>query len=128
MAPKPKPTKAERLATKSDQKQDLKLYRQVQAALAIERDHSYCVFCYFMDGRIVPRADVHHVYGRGKRAGDWREHYRHLLCTCRKHHPLPIQTPGGNPDLAYVEQVMANANETPIDPYFQQETFNENFS
>ncbi len=58
----------------------LKKYRREQYLLAIERDGGLCE-C----GR--EGADVHHIYGRGREAGDWREHHDQLRCTCRECHP-----------------------------------------
>jgi len=91
----------------------------VQSARAIERDNSQCIFCWFLEGKVTLREEIHHVYSRGKEARDWREHYRSLACTCKRHHPLPIQTPGANPNLAYVEAVLKMANDTPINPGFK---------
>jgi hypothetical protein len=119
MPSKPKPTKKERVAAKQDKKSDLANYRRVQSALAIDRDGGLCIFCYFLLGEKTKRDDLHHVYGRGKAAGDWRESYKNLAGTCRRHHPLPIQTPGGNPNLDWVEDVLRMANETPINKKFK---------
>ncbi len=58
----------------------LRKYRREQYLLAVERDSGLCE-C----GR--PGADVHHVYGRGREAGDWREHHEQLRCVCRECHP-----------------------------------------
>jgi len=114
----PKPTKTDRKAAKEAEHQELVKFRFIQSSLAILRDNNQCVSCWFLEGKVTRRDDVHHIYSRGKEAGDWREHYTSLLCTCRRHHPLPIQTPGGNPDLAYVEEVRKKANETPINRRF----------
>lgn len=114
----PKPTKAERRVAEEAQKKALAQYRFIQSSFAILRDDNLCVFCWFLKGKRTRRADIHHIYGRGKEAGDWREHFTCLLSTCRECHPLPIQTPGGNADLAYVEEVRKKANETPINKRF----------
>jgi hypothetical protein len=75
--PKPPTRKAE----KEKQRARLREYRREQYQLAIDRDGGLCRMC----GRMA--ADVHHVYGRGKRAGDWREHHDNLICVCRQCHP-----------------------------------------
>jgi hypothetical protein len=93
-------------------------YRKSQAALAIERDNNQCVFCWFLLGRVTRRDDVHHAYGRGDDAGDWREEYHSLMCTCRKHHPPAIQQKGASGNLDWVEDVLRMANEDPINPRF----------
>ncbi len=59
---------------------ELKKYRREQYLLAVERDSGLCE-C----GRMAD--DVHHKYGRGRRAGDWREHHEQLRCVCRECHP-----------------------------------------
>lgn len=119
MSGSPKPIKADRTKGKKDRQSRLGDYRRNQVALAILRDDSTCVFCWFSRGKRTPRTQVHHVYGRGRDAGDWREHYTNLLCVCNNCHPLPIQTPGANEDLAYVEDVLRMANEEPINPSFK---------
>ena len=118
MPPAPKPTKTERTKNKKDRHSRLVEYRSNQVALAILRDNSTCALCFFLHGKRTPRTQVHHVYSRGRDAGDWREDYTNLLCVCNECHPLPIQTPGANADLAYVEDVLRLANEKPINPSF----------
>jgi hypothetical protein len=117
--PAPKPTKADRTKQKKERKSSLVEYRHNQVALAILRDADVCALCWILQTKRTPRTQVHHVYGRGKDAGDWREHYTSLLCVCNECHPLPIQTPGANADLAYVEEVLRLANETPINSSFK---------
>lgn len=117
MRPTPKPTKRERAQVVRERKSSLGDYRRIQAALAIERDNAQCVFCHFIYGKTTDSADVHHVWGRGKTAGDYREHYTSLLCTCREHHPQPILT-GGDLHLDYVQQIRVLANDVPINPRF----------
>ena len=53
-------------------------YRQEQYLLAIERDGGLCRYCR------KSAVDVHHKYGRGREAGDPREHYSNLECVCRE--------------------------------------------
>lgn len=114
----PKPEKGGRKKDKADQKSALLDYRRVQSALAIQRDENLCAICYFQYNRATPRAEIHHVYGRGKHAGDWREHYSSLLCVCKACHPSPIRDPGGNASLLWVEAVLAQANALPINKKF----------
>jgi hypothetical protein len=98
---------------------DLDSYRKAQRNLAILRDNGLCAVCYFVKAGIkVPANDVHHVYGRGRKAGNWRESFKCLLCVCRMHHPRPILVPGGNSGLAWIEDVLKSANETPINQDF----------
>lgn len=115
----PKPNKADRQEAKKQLKQSLKEYRAENAARAVLRDNDQCVFCWFLKGKVTPRADVHHVYSRGKKSGDWREHYTHMLCTCKQCHPQPIKQPGSSEKLAWIEQVMYLANTNPINPDFK---------
>jgi len=114
-----KPSKNERTARDRQKKQALARYRQEQVALAIHRDNSQCVFCWFLLGVTTKRDEIHHVYGRGTEAGDWRERYENLLCTCKRHHPQPIKAPGLNPNLDWVEAVRKAANAQPIHAKFQ---------
>lgn len=114
----PKPTKKDRLSSKSRDKAELSDYRKQQASLAKHRDKSQCVFCHFLLGKEVPAADVHHVYGRAKKVGDIREQYRSLACTCRKHHPQPIKSDFPGDNLAWVVGVLEQANTNPINPEF----------
>jgi hypothetical protein len=117
----PKPTKKSRVARENQRKAELAAYRRSQAALAIDRDGNQCIFCHFLDGGYGPREDVHHVFGRGSAAGDWREQYANLACTCRKHHPQPIKIPGSSKNLGWVEEVLKMANEHPINKSFHVE-------
>jgi hypothetical protein len=76
----PKPEK--RKVEKEARRERLRAYRRRQYELAIERDGGMCVKC----GRVA--VDVHHIYGRGRDAGDWRERYDSLECVCRGCHPF----------------------------------------
>ena len=100
------------------EKEALRNYRHVQSALAIERDDNVCVFCYFQGRGRVPRAELHHVYGRGKEPGDFRENYQNLLSTCKACHPPPIHQPGASKSLSWVEDIRKLANEKPINSLF----------
>ena len=120
-----KPSKQDRIAKDKQEKQALARYRQEQVVQAIHRDNSQCVFCWFLLGVTTKRDEIHHVYGRGTEAGDWRERYENLLCTCKRHHPPPIKSPGLNPNLDWVEAVRKAANEFPINPKFRPGTTSE---
>lgn len=95
-------------------------YREQQALLAIWRDSGYCTICWFYHKRQRAFQQVHHVYGRSRKMDSFREQYNSLLCVCLECHPLPIQFPGGNLALAYVEDVLAEANQTPINDDFRR--------
>ena len=99
-----KPSKKDRLAVKSKRESALVRYRKEQYALAWERDKGLCVFC----GK--PAQDTHHVYGRARCPGDWRENFKNLMCVCRKHHPAPIFHKPAGPKLAYVERKLEKIN------------------
>lgn len=116
--PYPKPSKKDRIAEKENTKRTLRAYRDSQYALAKQRDGGHCVFCFFQESALRQASEVHHVYSRGRAAGDWREHYTNLLCTCVRHHPPPIITPGGSATLGWVEGIKALANAFPINKEF----------
>jgi len=118
MPPSPKPKKSDRIAEQKTKHSELIQYRRVQAALAISRDNSLCVVCYFTDGLRVNREEVHHVFGRGIVAGDYREHYTNLMCVCRKHHPHPIKGDVPKLEMEWIEHIRKQANKTPINPHF----------
>lgn len=117
--PAPKPSKAERADAKQSQISSLKEYRRVQAALAIDRDGDLCAIHWFKYGKRVLRQDVHHVYGRGRKAGDRKEHYTSLLCLCRGCHSqiAAIKTPGST--HRWVVDILQSANDTPINALFE---------
>lgn len=115
----PKPSKKERLSKKASEKRSLADYRHKQVELAIIRDRDLCAICFFKYSRLRRRQEVHHVYSRGRRAGDWREHYTCLLCVCKECHPLPIQQPGASASLGWVEDILEKANANPINKYFR---------
>ena len=117
--PCPKPSRGERISAKQAEQNDLRNFRAENAQVAIDRDGGLCAICYFKYNRIRPYDDVHHVYSRGKRAGDCRERYTSLLCVCRQCHPLPIMTPGASKDLGWVEDILRLANEQPINKRFK---------
>ena len=78
MRPCPKPEL--RKVENAKRLRELRTYRREQYLLAAERDRGLC-HC----GKLA--VDIHHVYGRGRQAGDWREHYEQLRCVCRECHP-----------------------------------------
>lgn len=114
----PKPTKESRETADANRKKALLAFRSIQVSLAKNRDNNQCVFCFFENGVNKKAEEVHHVYGRGRKADDWRENYLNLLCTCRDHHPQPIKTPAGNKTMQYVEDVLDQANRRPINKHF----------
>jgi hypothetical protein len=71
-----------------------------------------------MMGKRVMYQQVHHVFSRDRGSGGWREHYTNLLCTCQAHHPPPIIFPGGSKNLSWIEEVLIQANQEPINPDF----------
>ena len=114
-----KPTKKQREEEKRFRKERLVAYRKVNAAKVIERDNSLCAICFFKHDRERMYADVHHVYSRAREAGNWREHYTNLMLVCRACHPLPVQTAGASVNLAWVEVVLEQANNNPINVQFE---------
>jgi 5-methylcytosine-specific restriction endonuclease McrA len=116
----PKPSKKDRKDGKEQRIDDLRIYRDQQYLLARTRDDGMCVVCYFLEGKKTRASETHHVYSRGKKAGDWREHYTNLINVCsKKHHPQPIQTPGASKDLGWVEWLREQANLHPINENFR---------
>jgi hypothetical protein len=106
-----------------DKEYNLKLYRKINKIICIERDAGKCAIHYFNKGEEVLACDVHHVFGRGKVAGDYREHYTNLMCVCRECHPLPIFTANNilkaGENLSWVLEILHKANETPINENFE---------
>ena len=100
-----KPSKKDRLAVKSKRESALVRYRKEQYALAWERDKGLCVVC----GK--PAQDTHHIWGHGKYAGHWREHYTSLMCVCRKHHPRPIYHRPPKEDMLWIEELQKRINQ-----------------
>ncbi len=83
--PKPEPRKRQK------QRASFRLadHRRQQALRAKDRDSWRCQIC--ADKGVTTRAlDVHHIFGRGRTKGDWRENYMALLCVCRACHPAPL--------------------------------------
>ncbi len=123
----PKPTKESRKERKRDEKLRLREYRGRQYDLVKARDGGMCVICFFKNGRKRPASEVHHVFSRGKHEGDWQEHYTNLMCVCPSCHPLPIQTPGASDNLGWVEDILAKANNNPINGDFEHHASEEEF-
>jgi hypothetical protein len=106
-----------KISPTQSRKAALQEYRYKQRLLAIDRDGGWCAFHFFLKGEKVKRQEVHHVFGRGNRAGAWQEHYTQLLSTCRECHPLPVKS-GSSPNLDYVKDVLDKANVAPINKDF----------
>lgn len=100
----PKPLKRDRLEARDERKIYLKEYREQQYCKAFERDGGKCALC----GK--PANDVHHCYGRGVDAGDWREHYTNLMCVCRGCHPGRIVGERAGKNLEFVEDKLKEIN------------------
>lgn len=95
-------------------------YRRQQGFIAIFRDHGRCVFCYYVIGRDRMFDEVHHVFGRGVKAGDWRDEYTSLLCLCRDCHSMlrPLGYKRGTP--TFEERLLERANREPINLDFEE--------
>lgn len=117
-----KKTRSERKKEEAEKRNALRDYRRIQYRRAIERDDGKCVFCWFIHQRIREAVDVHHVFGRANKNGKdlWKEEYTSLLCTCRECHPLPIKIEGGSSQLSYVEDVLVQATNFPINKNFRK--------
>ena len=116
----PKPKKGGKKREDARRKRALREYRHTNVALAINRDDDRCAICHFKYGRYRRREEVHHVYSRGRRSGDFRERYDNLLCVCKQCHPPAIQLPGGSATLGWVEDILRQANENPINKEFKK--------
>jgi hypothetical protein len=88
-------------------------YASAQAQQTIFRDDALCINCFFTYGIVREFDEVHHFYGRGRDADDWREHHSSMGCLCRKCHNkfTPIKVKGTRPEQ---EKVLEQANEDPI--------------
>ena len=93
-----------------NRKDALREYRNKNAMLAIYRDNDKCVICWFRDGIETNSTQVHHVYGRGREYGDWREHYTNLMCVCNECHPQPIKHKPAGDNLKWVEDIAKKMN------------------
>ena len=101
-----KPSKKDRLAVKSKREVALVRYRKEQCALAWKRDKGMCRIC-----NKVPAVECHHIWGRGKITGDWREVYTSLICTCRACHPRPIHHRPPKKDMIWIETLQKQINQ-----------------
>lgn len=94
----------------------LQLEREVNKRIAVERDSGLCVPCYLRTGLRIRANDVHHVFGRAKKVGSYRERYTALMCVCRschdylEHHKFSNEVEGA---------WLRTANETPINRNFK---------
>lgn len=91
----------------------VKAYRSEQAKLAIYRDNALCAIHFFSHGVRRPYEEVHHVFGRGRDAGDWREHVSSLLCVCRQCHPAGAARAPNGPHHPII-RILRKANTSPI--------------
>ena len=105
MYPKPKPQKGAKKKANEKRKRELTAYRKIQYELAVERDEGGCRFC-----EKVRASEVNHVWGRGRKAGDWREHFSNLVCTCQSCHPLPIKILPPRDDQMYIVELIKRIN------------------
>ena len=101
-------------------KLELRAFRLKQGMLAHHRDNGWCVRCYFKFGRYRPKAHIHHVYGRSSKLDNWREDYTSLMSLCYFCHVKlrPIRVKGAVKHKE-VEELLKNANNTPINPHFK---------
>ena len=106
MYPKPKPQKGAKKKANEKRKRELTAYRKVQYELAVERDKGGCRIC-----EMARYMDIHHIFGRGRRAGDWQECFTNLLCVCRKCHPPPIKHKPASKELQYIVDIQEKINE-----------------
>jgi len=89
-------------------KRKLAVYRKEQYALAYERDQGGCRIC-----EKARAEDRHHVFGRGRRAGDWQEHHTNLVFVCRSCHPLPIKILPPRDDQMWIVDLLDKINTEP---------------
>jgi hypothetical protein len=65
----------------------LKVFREDQRFLALERDGGWCCWCLDKKHLLEPAVEVHHVYGRGTwNTKEKYERYECLLSLCRSCH------------------------------------------
>ena len=106
--PKPKPQKGAKKKANEKRKRELAAYRKTQYALALERDQGGCRIC-----EAARADDCHHVFGHGRRAGDWQEHYTNLVFVCRPCHPLPIKILPPRDDQLWIVDLLDKINTEP---------------
>jgi len=105
MYPKPKPQRGAKKKANEKRKRELAAYRKEQMELAYNRDEGGCRVCE------KERAfDVHHVYGHGREAGDWQEHFSNMFSCCRKCHPLPIKFLPPKPEQMWQIELLDKIN------------------
>lgn len=126
---KPKPKKEDRKSKTSLRRENLMAFRSIQHTAVQVRDMGLCVICYFKHNRMTPASEVHHVFGRGLEASDWREDMTSQMCVCKACHPF------GAARHAYGKQewvvdILRKANATPINegvpplvPRFESELY-----
>jgi len=111
---KPKPTKEERKDYAIKRSMDLAAHRKLVREVVLERDKHRCVICFHkLHGLWTPSTEIHHVYGRGKEADDWREQAENLMTVCRVHHPPPIKDDKPKPSMQWIEDLRRKINDIP---------------
>jgi len=105
MYPKPKPQRGAKKKANEKRKRELAAYRKEQFTLAYARDNGGCRIC-----EIARADDCHHILGRGREAGDFREHYTNLMFVCRTCHPLPIKFMPPPDDMVWIIELRDRIN------------------
>jgi len=105
MYPKLKPKKGAKKKQNEKRKRELAAYRKEQFTLAYARDNGGCRIC-----EIARADDCHHILGRGREAGDFREHYTNLMFVCRTCHPLPIKFMPPPDDMVWIIELRDRIN------------------
>lgn len=92
-------------------------YRAKQAKLAIYRDNSLCVSCYWINHKITPYAHVHHTEGRGTFE---KEKYTKLICLCDSCHQIFSAMRVPRKEIHQLQQQLVKlANDNPINKEFK---------
>jgi len=112
---KKKPEKEERLHKARQRRENLKTFRALQHTMAQLRDSGLCVICFFKYNRPVPASEVHHAFGRGVSAEDWREDVTSLMCVCKSCHPHGAAR-HAHGKQEWVIDILRQANADPINP------------
>ena len=96
-------------------REKLARHRRRQRQLALQRDAGLCQYHLRELGERIPGTEVHHVHGRGRKIGSYREKYTNLLCLCpvchRKYHD-------GTMLLLIILRLLREANDLPTNPDF----------
>ena len=105
MHPKPKLSKGTKKKQSEKRRRKLTAYRKEQMQLAYERDEGGCRIC-----EAARADDCHHILGRGREAGDIREHYTNLIFVCRACHPAPIKFMPPPKDMEWIIELRDKIN------------------